>query len=168
METPGIRNQSRPILSQPEKNSTSWIGHMHNDPKDHVAGQTFICPSDGILNNIQVYSTSVHQPGILGMSLHEFDPGSRTWGPAIGNSSLSLQRNDSPCWVRFDLQPISIKKNACYGFRLYSADALVGVGEAATNQQPFSFGHEWHADSTEHTGYYFSYFSLAFKVELCA
>ena len=48
-------------------------------------------------------------------------------------------------------------------------NAMIGLGEAATgNKEPFTFGHEWNADSTNQRGHYYSYFSLAFKVELCA
>ena len=45
---------------------------------------------------------------------------------------------------------------------------MVGIGEAASDaQRPFT-GHEWSADSKNQQGNFYSYFSLAFKVELCA
>jgi hypothetical protein len=45
---------------------------------------------------------------------------------------------------------------------------MIGLGEAATGtKQPFT-GHEWNGDSTNQRGRFYSYFSLAFKVELCA
>ena len=46
---------------------------------------------------------------------------------------------------------------------------IIGIGEAATgNRHPFTFGHAWNGHSTNDKGDFFSYFSLAFKVELCA
>lgn len=159
----------RPMITQAENNTTLWIGHLQTDPTDHFAGQTFKCPSAGQLDNIQVYSSVVPQPGELVLTLHEFDTASRSWGPAIGNSTLVLQKGDAAKWIRFGLQPVLLYKDATYGFRLQTADALIGIGEAATgNQQPFTFGHEWNGDSQNQKGYYFTYFSLAFKVELCA
>ncbi len=169
MESSKLSKHSRPVLSQAENNTTLWIGHLKTDPNDHFAGQTFKCPSEGVLNNIQVYSSAVSQPGDLSLSLHEFDPETKTWGPSIGNSTLKLDREDESRWIRFELQQVTLKKDATYGFRLYTPNALVGIGEAASgNQDPFPYGYEWNADSTDQEGHFFSYFSLAFKVELCA
>ncbi|HET9430192.1 MAG TPA: hypothetical protein VFO70_03395, partial [Chitinophagaceae bacterium] len=78
------RSQARPLLSQSRNNTTLWIGHLHTDPKDHFAGQTFICPSSGILDNIQILTSVVQKPGNVHLTLHEFDPKSRTWGTTIG------------------------------------------------------------------------------------
>ncbi len=169
METTRYSSHSRAILTQAENNTTLWIGHLQSDPTDHFAGQTFTCPAEGLLNNIQVYSATVHLPGELALTVHEFDPRSKAWGPAIGNSSLPVKRDDEARWIRFELQPVSLQKGATYGFRLYTKDAMVGIGEAATGtKNPFTFGHEWNGDSGDQTGHFFSYFSLAFKVELCA
>jgi hypothetical protein len=169
MEKTRYSSHPRPVLSQAENNTTLWIGHLRNDPTDHFAGQTFQCPSHGLLNNIQVYSAAVQQPGEVALTLHEFDPVTLKWGPAIGNSSISVNKDDESHWIRFELQPIELRQGSTYGFRLHSPDAMVGIGEAATgHKQPFTFGHEWNADSTDRTGHFFSYFSLAFKVELCA
>src|SRR5450432_2694913 len=73
----------RPVLTQVENNTTLWIGHLQTDPTDHFAGQTFKCPSAGQLDNIQVYSSTVHQPGHVVLTMHEFDVNTKTWGPAI-------------------------------------------------------------------------------------
>jgi len=103
------------------------------------------------------------------LTLHEFDPNNKTWGPALASSSLDLQRGDDSRWVRFELQPVHLHRELTYGFRLQTNDALIGLGEAATvNKHPFTFGHEWKGDSTDEKGQYFTYFSLAFKVEMCA
>ena len=169
METIRYGNHSRPLITQAENNTTLWIGHLQTDPTDHFAGQTFRCPSEGQLNNIQVFTSAINKPGELALTLHEFDPETRNWGPSIGNSNLAVGHNDESHWVRFELQPVTLRKGSTYGFRLFTPNAMVGIGEAASgNQQPFPYGFEWSADSTDQKGQFFSYFSLAFKVELCA
>lgn len=169
METMKPRSHVRPVLTQAEKNTTLWIGHLQSDPTDHFAGQTFKCPTEGMLDNIQVYSAAVHNPGEMSLTLHEFDPVTKTWGPSIGHSSLVIERKDESKWIRFDLQPVSLRRDVTYGFRLQTQDAMIGIGEAATgNNEPFTFGHEWSGDSKDQKGHFFTYFSLAFKVELCA
>ncbi len=163
------KSGSQPILSQIENNTTLWVGHLLTDPIDRSAGQIFKCPAEGILNNIQVYSTAVHEPGEVELTLHEFDIPSKSWGPAIGDATKFFQRGDDARWVRFGLQPVSLKKDAIYGFRLQSSAALVGFGEAATgNKKPFEFGYEWNGDTNNQQGQFFTYFSLTYKVELCA
>jgi len=171
METTKKRpsSPSRPVITQDENNTTLWIGHLHNDPMDHFAGQTFQCPSNGLLNNIQVYSSAVYHGGHVDLTLHAFDPANKSWGTAIATSTLNVDKKDHDKWVRFELQPVSLNKDAVYGFRLQTRDALIGIGEAAHgNKKPFTFGHEWSADSVDQKGHFYSYFSLAFKVELCA
>ena len=159
----------RPLVTQVEKNTTLWVGHLQTDPTDHFAGQTFKCPSAGELNNIQVFSSAVQQSGELILTLHEFDTNSRTWGPPVSKSTLVVEKGEASKWLQFDLQPVPLYKDATYGFKLQTADAFVALGEAASgNKQPFTFGHEWNGDSQNQKGYFFTYFSLAFKVELCA
>ena len=169
METIKKSSHAQPVITQAENNTTLWIGHLHTDPMDHFAGQTFKCPSGGLLNNIQLYSAAVHHPGDLQLTLHVFDSETKSWGQAIGNSTLSIEKNDNAKWIRFELQPVELKKDVTYGFRLHSNDALIGIGQAASGaRKPFTFGHEWSGDSKNQQGHYFTYFSLAFKVELCA
>ncbi len=159
----------RPVITQTQNNTTLWIGHLQTDPTDHFAGQTFLCPGEGLLDNIQVYSAAVQYPGELTLTLHEFDVVSKTWGAAIGESVLTIEKTDGARWIRFDLPPVALEQGMHYGFRLHANNAMVALGEAATgNKQPFTFGHEWSADSKDQKGHYFSYFSLAFKVELRA
>ena len=163
------KNGSHPILSQTRNNTTLWIGHLQTDPHDHFAGQTFKCPVDGLVNNIQVYSSAVHKAGDMALTLHEFDDSTKTWGLAIGDAMMFLQKGDDARWIRFYLKPVSLNKDLIYGFRLQTNNALIGIGEAASHsRQPFTFGHEWNGHSNNEKGNYFSYFSLAFKVELCA
>lgn len=165
-----IPQGSRPVLTQTENNTTLWVGHLKHGINDHVAGQTFTCPSEGVLNNIQIYSDTVTRPGQLLLTLHEFDAGTRTWGPAIGQSTMQLERKDNSRWIRFELEPVTLKKNVAYGFRLQAPEALIGIGESAhESKHPFNFGMVWNG-GTQHPGKgdYFNYFSLAFKVEMCA
>ncbi len=164
------RKSSLPLLSQTQNNTTLWIGHLNTDSFDHFAGQTFQCPADGLVNNIQIYASVVQQPGEVGLSFHEFDNSSKTWGPSLGDASYSFEKgNDEARWIRFLLHPVTLKKDIVYGFRLKTNNAMIGLGEAARHaRQPFKFGYEWKADSKNEKGYYLSYFSLMFKVELCA
>lgn len=169
METTKHASHTRPLLTQTQNNTTLWIGHMHSDTSDHFAGQTFNCPSEGSLDNIQLFSSAVQTPGEVVLTLHEFDIKTKNWGPSIGKSVLFLQKGDDSRWVRFDFSPVPLQKNITYGFRLQTNEALVAIGEAASgSKQPFTFGHEWNADSNNKTGHYFTYFSLTFKVEMCA
>ena len=160
---------SRPVLSQTENNTTLWIGHLNHDTNDRLAGQTFSCPADGELNNIQVYSSAVTQPGEVQLTLHVFDPVTHEWGPSIGKSILHIERNDESRWLRFELDPVSLQKNGHYAFRLQTEKGIIGIGEAASHsRKPFTFGQEWNSDASHNGEKFFSYFSLAFKVELCA
>lgn len=169
MKTSTPTSHPRPVITQVENNTTLWIGHLQTDPTDHYAGQTFTCPAEGMLDNIQVYSSAVYSPGEVIMTLHDFDAATKTWGPAIGTSKQNFEKADNAKWIRFSLPPVPLVKGGSYGFRLEAPAGLIGFGEAATGtKQPFTFGHEWNGDSTNSKGHYFSYFSLAFKVELCA
>lgn len=169
MKTNKTGSYSRPVLTQSQTNATLWIGHLQADPTDHFGGQTFRCPSEGTLDNIQLFSSAVQYPGEVTLTVHEFDPKTKTWGVAIGSSGLVISKGDYDRWIRFDLTPVPLEKDVVYGFRLQSENALIALGEAASGaKQPFPFGHEWKADSKNERGHYFSYFSLAFKIEMCA
>jgi hypothetical protein len=145
------------------------LSHLHSDPTDHMQScQTLLCPPKDELDNIQLYSTAVQHAGEIVMTLHEFDPRTKNWGPSIGSSALQVLKGDTPHWMRFDLPPVYLRKDVTYGFRVQASNAMVALGEAATGtQQPFTFGHEWSGDSKNQRGHYYSYFSLAFKVEMC-
>jgi hypothetical protein len=169
METFKTGSHPRPVLTQAENNTTLWIGHLQSDPTDHFGGQTFTCPADGQLDNIQLYTAAIQYPGDIQLTLHEFDADARTWGPAIGEASVTVGKADHQKWIRFNLPSVHLKRSATYGFRVYTTNAMVGLGEAACdNQHPFTFGHEWNADSKNQRGHYYSYFSLAFKIEMRA
>lgn len=163
-----ISRNSRPLLSQTHNDTTLWVGHLQHDPNDHLAGQTFECPSSGQLNNIQVYSSAVTQEGELVLTLHEFDPASKTWGPAMGESHLSVEKKDAAHWISFSLNPVPLQQGKEYGFRLKTDNGLIGIGEAVTHaHHPFAFGQAWSSHAAG-PGRFYKYFSLAFKVELCA
>lgn len=160
---------TRPVLTQTQNNTTLWIGHLQSDPTDHFAGQTFACPAEGQLDNIQLYSSAVQCAGEVVLTVHEFDTRSKTWGPPIGSSALEVEKGDNGKWIRFDLPLVQLHKDITYGFRVHANKAMVALGEAATGtKQPFTFGYEWNGDSKNERGHYYSYFSLAFKVEMCA
>ena len=100
-QTPG----SRAVLSQKENNTTIWIGHLAADPNDHVAGQTFICPSDGNVHSIRLYSAAVQQEGHLHLTLHTFDPSTKTWSAPLAEVERYLDRSDASRWIDFPLPP---------------------------------------------------------------
>jgi hypothetical protein len=168
METLKITRRSRPVLTQSQNNTTVWIGHLQTDPTDHFAGQTFQCPANGELDNIQVFSAAVQTPGEMVLTLHSFDSENKTWGPQLASAITLVEKHDEERWIRFNLPPMPMHKEETYGFRLHANDAMIAIGEAATGTlNPFN-GEEWHADSSDQKGHYYHYFSLAFKVELCA
>lgn len=156
-----------PVITQAQNNTTLWVGQLYNDPTDHLAGQTFYCTTEGVLDNIQVFSEAVQKPGDLELTLHEFEEGKRNWALPIGQAALQVKKLDHAKWIQFAMPNLPLHAGKIYGFRLKAVNALIGLGEAATgNQQPFE-GQEWHSDSMNGEGHFFSYFSLAFKVELC-
>ena len=168
METKKSASKAHPVITQTQNNTTLWIGHLQTDPTDHFAGQTFNCPTSGQLDNIQIYSAAVQNPGEMVLTLHSFDEKIKSWGPAIVSSTVNLQKKDEEKWIRFELPPVALRKNETYGFRLHTKNAMIAIGEAAAGtKNPFS-GQEWHADSKDRNGHYYNYFSLAFKVEMCA
>jgi hypothetical protein len=164
MKTPG----ARPAITQTRNNTSFWIGHLQTDPTEHFAGQTFHCPTDGQVDNIQIYSATVQQPGEIVLSLHSFDEENQNWGPSIGSSVVEVKKHDEEKWIRFELPPVSLQRNQVYGFRVHTKNGMVAIGEAAAGvADPFN-GIEWNGDSNNRDGNYYRYFNLAFKVELCA
>jgi hypothetical protein len=169
MKTTTFGNHLHPALEQLHRNTSLWIGHMNSGPADHLAGQTFQCPEDGSLKNIQVYSIAVTHPGKLVLTLHEFDKQRKKWGPVLSIVEIEVNENDAGNWMQFPLQSVQLHKDNMYGFRLKSPDTMVAIGEAAwSSKYPFEYGEEWNTNSLENKDHYFKYFSLAFKVELRA
>ena len=167
METLNRSSRPRPLITQVQNNTTLWVGHLQTDPTDHFAGQTFKCPSSGELDNIQVFSAAVQHPGQLTLSVHSFDPRSRSWGPLLASATVEVEKVDRERWIRFELPPMPLYVDETYGFRVYANNTMIALGEAAAgNQNPFN-GEEWHADSIDQIGHYYRYFSLAYKIEMC-
>jgi hypothetical protein len=169
METMKNAGAIRSILSQPKNNTTTWIGHLQNETIDHFSGQTFKCPEDGYLDNIQVYATVVQRSGEVLLTLHEFNDGRKTWDSSVAASTLFVSGKDEGQWLTFNLNSAALEKEKLYGFRLQSNEAMLGIGELARgNDEPCTFGQEWNADSENRSGVFFSWFSLAFKVQMVA
>ncbi len=163
-------NQLKAVVQQVTNNTTSWIGHRHGETRSRITGQTFTCPSEGELDSIEVVSAHVTNDGPVQLTLHAFDADHKTWGPALKTSSAEFRKKDTGKWIAFPLEGIRLEKGSSYGFRLKSEAGLVGVGEAAGSNErlPFIGGQEWTATADDQSGKFYSYLSLAFKVELRA
>ena len=122
---------TRAIIEQVNHDATIWIGHSGSDNKEILCGQTFVAPSEGELEGIEVFSSMVTNPGNMVMTLHNFDPELRTWGPTIGSASIDLNNTNIEKWVKFHIPGMRLNKGKTYGFRLACPNSYIGVGEAA-------------------------------------
>ena len=166
IKTPATKS----AIQQTTSNATTWIGNHKYDNKHTIGGQTFTAPYDGDLESIEVFVSMVATPGNVIMTLHSFDPESRTWGPVLGSANVSFTRDDNGNWKSFALPGLRLNKGKTYGFRLDSPSCYIGVGESiGSNQSPLMIiGQEWKFTNTDQKGQSFSYFSLAFKVAVRA
>ncbi|MCW3090596.1 MAG: hypothetical protein JWP81_1665 [Ferruginibacter sp.] len=166
--TSNIKHPRKAIVEQTTNNTTSWIGHQDN--KDIIGGQTFTSPSESVLEAIEVFTSVVTTPAHVVMSLHTFDPQLKTWGPSLGTANVELNRSDNGKWKSFNMPGLSLNKGKTYGFRLESPNGCIGVGETVgTYKTPLLVnGQEWKFTNHDKKGQSFSYFSLAFKVEVRA
>ncbi|MEO6546871.1 MAG: hypothetical protein ABIN94_02690 [Ferruginibacter sp.] len=162
------KNPLKAIVEQTTNNATSWIGRHNNN--DIVGGQTFLSPSDSVLEAIEVFTSVVTVPGQVSMSVHTFDSQLQSWGPALNTASVDFNSSDNGKWKTFTIPGLALSKGKTYGFRMESANCFVGVGETvATYKTPLLIdGQEWKFTNQDKTGQSFSYFSLAFKVEVRA
>lgn len=166
MKTPS--QPSRPLVSQTNSEATLWVGHVQNDPNDHLAGQTFRSPDGGTIDTIQVLTSAITQGGELELTLFEFDESGHRWGNPLGSRRLTLEKKDSGKWISFSMDPVQLEKGTSYGFRLHTDNGLIGLGEAVSHaHRPFPFGEAWSSHMAG-AGHFYRYFSLAFKVELRA
>ena len=165
----GNKNSQHFAVQQVTNNATSWIGHRR-DNEDVISGQTFVAPNEGDLEAIEVFSAIVTKPGKIIMTLHNFDTEQKSWGPALGSSSVDIHNTEAGKWLAFNMPGMHLDKGKAYGFRLASPDTFIGVGEAAGNlsMPPFSYGQEWQFTNKQSEGQSFSCFSLAFKVDMKA
>jgi hypothetical protein len=170
MKTELKTSQNQPVLEQIINNTTSWIGHRSADNEDVVTGQTFIAPTEGDLNEIEVFSSIVTKPGKVIMTLYDFDQNQNCWGHSLGSTSVDINSSKSGKWVAFSMPHLHLNKGKSYGFRLECPDSYIGVGEAAgsSQTQAFNLGQEWQFTKKEKAGHSYSYFSLAFKVGMTA
>lgn len=170
METNLSKSNLKSVVQQVTNNTTSWIGHRHGETKSRQSGQTFTCPSEGNLDAIEVVLTHITNNGPVDLTIHPFDAETKTWGPALGTSTVEFTRKDAGQWVSFPLKGIALQKGKSYGFRLKCEAGLIGIGETigSNEQLPFTGGQEWNATSDNQSGSFFSYLSLAFKVALRA
>src|SRR6187549_958181 len=94
---------TRAIIEQVNHDATIWIGHSRSDNKEFLCGQTFVAPSEGELEGIEVFSSMVTNPGNMVMTLHNFDPEKRTWGPSLGSASVDLNNTNIEKWIKFHI-----------------------------------------------------------------
>ncbi|MBS1509498.1 MAG: hypothetical protein JST86_01560 [Bacteroidetes bacterium] len=169
MKTDSKNPHLKVVVEQVANNTTAWMGHR-KDNEDILAGQTFVCPAEGDLGAIEIFSSLVIKPGHAKMTVHPFDPSTKKWGPALLHSSVNIEKTDSDKWISFPQNGLHMQKGSSYGFRLQSDDMYIGIGEAASShQQPlFTGGQEWIGAAADQPGKYFNYLTLAFKVEVRA
>src|SRR5689334_20063086 len=86
------------VVEQVSNNATSWLGHHKFENKDIECGQTFVAPSEGTLEAIEVFASIVTNPGNVVMTVHSFDPQLKNWGPVLGSASVSLTKVDTGTW----------------------------------------------------------------------
>ena len=165
-QTPG----SFSSVQQVTNNATSWIGHRTYDNKDIVMGQTFMATTDGDVQAIEVFSSIVVKPGKVVLTLHAFDLQEKKWGPSLGSSTVEFNYASNEKWVAFNLPGVHLIKGKTYGFKLECTDTYIGVGEAAgsAKQPPFKTGQVWKFTNNNKAPDTYTYFSLAFKVDLKA
>mgnify|MGYP000945245909 CR=1 FL=1 len=162
------KNSSHSSVEQVTNNATSWLGHHPRENKDIGRGQTFVAHTEGDVESIEVYTNIVSRPGNVVMTIHSFDPQQKSWGPTLGSANVDFNQSDNGKWKAFNIPSLHLNKGESYGFRLESQDSYIGVGEAAgsAKQPPFSAGQEWHFTPGNSKADAYSYFSLAFKVDI--
>jgi hypothetical protein len=170
METNHSKPLLKPVVQQSTHNTTSWIGHRQGETNEHISGQTFTCPSAGQLDCIEIFSVYVNKKIPVDLTLYPFDTERKIWGAPLATSTVEFNTADTEKWMCFPLKGLQLSKDKVYGFKLKTNDGLLGVGEAAVclNQLPYAGGQEWAANTKDQAGKYFSYLSLAFKVDLRA
>lgn len=151
-------------------NATGWVGQLPGHSETISRGQTFLSNAEGDLQTIDVFSNEVADQGRVTLTLHEYEPATRTWGPVLSSSVIEINETDSGRWISFHMPGLHLLKGRFYGFKISSRGACVGIGEASGNsmQPPFNPGQEWEFTSDNDKGDCFSYFSLAFKVGIRA
>lgn len=168
MKTEQKNSHSNVVVEQVLNNATSWIGHRVADNEDVVSGQTFVAPAEGDLDKIEVFSTIVTNTGKMIMTFYDFDNQHNKWGQSLGSASMEISKTTAGKWVAFNMPHLHLNKGRAYGFRIECPDTYIGVGEAASSHQmpSFSEGQEWQFTNQNKVGHSYSYFSLAFKINM--
>lgn len=118
-------NNSKAVVEQVTNNTTSWVG-KRGDNKDVFCGQTFIAPSEGDLEAVEIFPSIVTKPGKVVMTWHNFDPQQKNWGPSLGSASIDLNNSYIGKWVAFNIPGMHLIKGNSYGFRM-KAQTLILV-----------------------------------------
>ena len=63
---------------------------------------------------------SCTNPGQLSLSVHSFDPRSKSWGPLLARATVEVEKVDKERWIRFDLPPMPLHQDEMYGFRIHA------------------------------------------------
>ena len=170
MKTHQSKNHVEIIRQQVTNDNISWIGHQPGEAMSRTNGQTFLCPAAGDLDAIEVFPAVVCDHASLALTVHLFNAADHTWGPTLASSKAQVEKQDAGHWISFPINDLHLQRGLTYGFRLNSDDTLIGIGGriGSHTQMPINGGQEWEASTEDKNGKYYSYFSLAFKVELRA
>lgn len=162
--------KSYPVVQQTLNNSTGWIGKFPGDNMEIVRGQTFVAEEGGDIDAIEIWPNMISANGLIHMSLHTFDPVENKWGPEIDSSVVELDSSDAGKWVAFNMHGLHLHRGRTYGFLMGSDGSCFGIAEAVwgADQQLRNKGQEWKFVNKNSLGDTFSYFSLAFKIDLRA
>lgn len=170
MKTSHSKDHLEIIRQQVTDENISWIGHLPGEIASRNNGQTFLCPTAGDLDAIEIYSAVVCDKASIDLTVHRFNAPNHTWGPALATSKVEIEKQDAGHWISFPINDVSMERGLTYGFRLSSSNTLVGIGGTIGSLacMPVAGGQEWDASSDNQNGKYYSYFSLAFAIELRA
>ncbi|MCX8020670.1 MAG: hypothetical protein N2747_09280 [Chitinophagaceae bacterium] len=89
------------VIRQTQNNTTLWVGSTSQPRTECIAGQTFQCPCDGLVENIRVFPSAISEPGIVLLTLHEFHADIRQWGEPLVTGEREIDKVDLQNWVCF-------------------------------------------------------------------
>ncbi len=160
---------TKTLVSQLENNSSQWLGSLPLSQISFKVGQTFVTPASAMVDSVQICADAIQSNGVVELSFHEFNESAHSWGAELGKSSLQVARKAGDSWLKFDLGNISLEKHKTYGFILTSNDALIAISEVAWGQKDSKpTGEEWSIRSNEKEEHFFNYFSLVYRIGICA
>lgn len=170
MNTGKSNQDGHSIAEQTEHNVTGWVGHRPGPLRDISRGQTFKSAREAVINRVEVFTELVMKPGTVTLTLHNFDPESKTWGPELTKVTANLTPENAGSWLGFEVPKLQVVKDGSYGFRIESGDSYFGVGEVAgsAKRPPNAAGQEWVFSDKGNPLNAFHYFSLSFRVKAVA